>query len=173
MYFQRETFTSGQTRAPFNRKTSGSSPVKVKKDSGQLNSDAATNSGFGYVSQFFHCNKCNKTFDNEISLRKHAFKMHEDQKAHACHLCQKTFVHEATLRVHVRKHSGIYPYCCQYCGKGFTSRGNMTGHIASQHTGQMLFHCTFCNMGFNYKSNLKMHVEKVHPGQTSAVQLPL
>ena len=149
-------------------------PLKVSKSDKKPMGSKDPGTNFGYVSHLFHCNKCEKTFSTKISLRKHVFKIHESQnKEFACKLCNKTFVYEATLKVHLKAHRGIYPYTCEFCGKGFTSKQNMTGHVASVHTGQMLFHCTFCNMGFNYKSNLKMHMEKVHPGQTSAVPIQL
>ena len=46
--------------------------------------------------------------------------------------CGKTLQKPWNLLDHVRMHEGVKPFKCQWCGKGFTQKGNLKKH-ARQH----------------------------------------
>ena len=85
-----------------------------------------------------------------------SLQMKVSQKQAQCHICNRV-LRLANLRRHLNAHYGRHPYKCSYCEKGFTSKDNLRGHVASVHTGQKSHICYGCGMNFNYKGNLKTH----------------
>ena len=66
------------------------------------------------------------------------------------------------LKRHVATmHKGIYPYHCQYCGRGFAATNNLKGHLA-KHTEVKAFICNICDAAFSYSNVLKAHMGKFH-----------
>lgn len=61
---------------------------------------------------------------------------------------------------HVRMHVGVKPYKCQWCGKGFTQKGNLKKHVR-QHIQQDVnkrkrYTCKLWNKGYTERYNLKV-----------------
>ena len=63
----------------------------------------------------------------------------------------------------MRLHSGLKPFCCEFCGKAFAERFNMLMHRVI-HTGIKPYPCPFCTEGFIRKPHLRKHVQETHPG---------
>ena len=45
-----------------------------------------------------------------------------------CDQCGKMFAFQSKLDVHYRKHTGIRPYVCSFCGADFTQKNNLNTH---------------------------------------------
>ncbi|GFN92132.1 Zinc finger protein 1-like protein [Plakobranchus ocellatus] len=56
--------------------------------------------------------------------------------------------------------SGMRPYHCELCGKGFFSRGGLFHHRKTHSSKR--FQCPECNAKFLHKHHLKGHVRNVH-----------
>ena len=56
-------------------------------------------------------------------------------------------------------------FCCQYCGKDFLQKHNLTRHINNTHEydGQ-IFQCDECEKKFKRKEHLKRHQQSIHEG---------
>ena len=79
-----------------------------------------------------------------------------------CNECNKHFSTETALKRHVAMmHRGLYPYRCQYCGRGYASMDSLKGHLV-QHTGikAVVFH--ICGKEFSYSRTMKVHVKQFH-----------
>jgi len=110
------------------------------------------------------CSKCQKTFTDTSSLRKHA-KIH-GEKTFICQVegCGKKFIDNSKLKRHQLVHTGERPYACPYpnCRKRFSLDFNLKSHLRI-HTGEKPFVCKYegCGKKFTQVSNLKAH-KKTH-----------
>lgn len=80
--------------------------------------------------------------------------------------CSKILPKPWNLLDHVRMHYGIKPYICEYCGNGFTQKGNLKKHMR-QHVnpdvGDRKRHsCRFCGKGYTERYNLKVGFSIYH-----------
>ena len=76
--------------------------------------------------------------------------------------CDKELQKPWNLLDHVRMHEGVKPYLCQWCGKGFTQKGNLKKH-ARQHINpdvndRKRYSCRFCGKGYTERYNLKVNI---------------
>ena len=51
---------------------------------------------------------------------------------------------------------------CNYCGRKFSQKNNMLGHVATVHEKKKPFHCEVCSSIFAEKRRLKEHITSVH-----------
>ena len=51
---------------------------------------------------------------------------------HHCQLCEKTFLTLSHLKEHMIQHTGVYPFNCSTCGKGFKRKNVLESHVCSQ-----------------------------------------
>lgn len=65
-------------------------------------------------------------------------------------------------RAHEQNSPRKKPHRCTQCGKGFTSRKILNGHLAI-HSGELPYECPECGKRFLRKSNLSRHL-RVHTG---------
>lgn len=42
-----------------------------------------------------------------------------------------SYSQKSRLHIHIRKHLGIKPFHCEFCGNKFTEKGNLTVHLKS------------------------------------------
>ena len=53
----------------------------------------------------FHCSKCNKTFAQRASFRRHDREVHQAQLIHQCFMCEMKFPRKEHLNRHlIRRH---------------------------------------------------------------------
>lgn len=74
--------------------------------------------------------------------------------------CGKVLQKPWNLLDHVRMHEGVKPYKCQWCGKGFTQKGNLKKH-SRQHinpnvNARKRYSCRLCGKGYTERYNLKV-----------------
>jgi uncharacterized C2H2 Zn-finger protein len=80
------------------------------------------------------CPKCGKTFDTKAKLAKHKFMSHSAKTARTfdCDVpkCGKKYRTKQSLQRHNKtEHSGVKPWQCPVCGKGFKSQKGHAKHV--------------------------------------------
>lgn len=54
------------------------------------------------------------------------------RRRHQCTICEKFFTQSSSLNVHMKGHTGIKPYRCEFCQKGFHIADHYTRHRRSK-----------------------------------------
>jgi DNA-directed RNA polymerase subunit RPC12/RpoP len=83
-----------------------------------------------------------------------------------CSVCSKHYSCKSRLESHMFTHTGLRPYKCPTCGRGFTQSSSLMRHVISIHTGEKPYVCPDCGKGFVCANNLKVHAVK-HTGERS------
>lgn len=110
------------------------------------------------------CEKCEKSFARERSLRRHFASAHDrTQLSHKCAQCSRSFWCDSQLKTHVASvHERIRTHACPTCAKTFSRASHLKSHIGIVHEKQRLHKCTQCDKSFSTSSNLKAHRVGVH-----------
>ena len=93
---------------------------------------------------YFPCREegCDKTFRDEVSLKKHVLTHSEKQFICNVNGCGKKFLDNCKLKRHRLVHSGVKNFRCHICGKKFSLDFNLRTHIRT-HTGEKPYVCEF------------------------------
>ena len=79
------------------------------------------------------CYKCDKTFRNKASLKRHFKFVHEKIKPHKCEKCVSSFSYKSDLKRHeLSVHLGA-KFACDKCSKKFSSKDNLNRHLKVVH----------------------------------------
>jgi len=76
------------------------------------------------------CNNCDREFDSEHKLNKHAL---QHTNRYSCDQCDKSFQSSSTLKNHKNIHLDEKPFKCEICDKEFTQAGNLKTHKIKHH----------------------------------------
>ncbi|KAM3868918.1 uncharacterized protein ACN63O_006274 [Diretmus argenteus] len=90
---------------------------------------------------------------------------HTGVKPFSCPVCAKGFNQKGNIHVHMRSHTGERPFSCSVCGKRFLQKGTLTRHM-TVHTREKPFSCSVCNKSWSRKQNLVTHMS-IHTGEKS------
>ncbi|XP_070497891.1 oocyte zinc finger protein XlCOF26-like [Chironomus tepperi] len=68
------------------------------------------------------------------------------------------------ISINERNSSKLEKNNCKFCGKKFSSEGNLKHHMKNIHPTEFdLFNCKICNRRFFKKQSLEVHMKKKHP----------
>ena len=71
--------------------------------------------------------------------------------------------HKEELNRHIESvHEGKETFKLNYCGTGFSLKGNLNSHIESFHAGKKLFKCNGCVTDFSLIRNMNTYIHSVH-----------
>lgn len=107
---------------------------------------------------------CEKIFQAKCQLKKHVHRSHKG-KVYKCHLCEKSYIAPGALEIHIRVHQGIKPFECNECGRCFSSRACIRGHLNRKHSGKKPYQCWYCGQSFNDSGFLKWHIQVHHSSE--------
>lgn len=79
-------------------------------------------------------------------------------KRNKCQYCDKFFRSKTALDGHHRTHTGLKPYNCDYCKKGFAEMGNLRQHISSIHLNERKYSCEKCKNSFKTHYSHQVHI---------------
>ncbi|CAI2737452.1 unnamed protein product [Dicrocoelium dendriticum] len=84
-------------------------------------------------------------------------------RPHICEHCGKSYSVKHGLRGHIKSvHSNERPHECKYCEKTFSRLVRLRVHEMSIHLKQRPYACEHCGRSFSDKSNLQRHLRTVH-----------
>merc|ERR1712096_451797 len=117
------------------------------------------------------CNICGKEVTLSRSRNIHEMS-HLGQFLYHCEECNKGFNEKSVLEKHkVKKHGGSYSHFCDTCGQGFMLGRSLNAHLGNcgkkkpkKKPNLSTHRCTVCEKIFNRKCNLERHM-KMHNGE--------
>ncbi|KAJ2828659.1 hypothetical protein IWW50_001264, partial [Coemansia erecta] len=91
------------------------------------------------------CEHCEYSTYMKQAFKSHAAVHDESLKKHKCDHCDKKFVTAGGLRTHERTHTGIRPFVCEMCGKGYKQQAHYQQHVQRIHRNEVRqLHCGIC-----------------------------
>ena len=75
-----------------------------------------------------------------------------------CTICELSFTAKQSLKYHLLMHKGEKPYKCDECGKAYSNKQSMYGHVkAHENMKTEIYKCEECGRVFQSKSVLQKH----------------
>ncbi|XKL64132.1 hypothetical protein PGB90_004218 [Kerria lacca] len=78
-----------------------------------------------------------------------------DKKKFKCSYCGKCFSSRGNVEDHARIHTGEKPFSCNICNKSFRQKGHFKYHI---NTHEDILRCFHCNRTYRNKAKLRTHI---------------
>ncbi|XP_055621842.1 zinc finger protein 665-like isoform X2 [Toxorhynchites rutilus septentrionalis] len=111
------------------------------------------------------CDICGKEFNFRVTLKRHVFNFHMNQRKFQCEVCEKVLVSAEGLKLHMRSHSEDQLVMCELCGKGFAQPYRLREHMIRHARVDVDIRCVICNRSFRDPKKLELHL-KSHTGET-------
>ena len=114
------------------------------------------------------CDDCGKSFKSKHYLTCHVNDVHKKILKFSCDQCDFKCTRSDILSRHMIDHTGIYPFNCSTCGKGFKSGAELKKH-EDKHLPDDLkykFTCQYCGSMFTRKVNMEVHIKSHHLNKT-------
>ncbi|XP_058462641.1 zinc finger protein 7-like [Malaya genurostris] len=118
----------------------------------------------------YKCQLCDKCFAHPSNLSVHS-KLHSQErvkregthseKKFQCPYCHTLFALAFQLKIHINTHTGLKPYVCKNCGKGFAQPSNLHVHVKK--------HC-HKRMDYDAVSLSTSHQISSHPNHQTSPQ---
>nr|XP_033805016.1 zinc finger protein 518B [Geotrypetes seraphini]XP_033805026.1 zinc finger protein 518B [Geotrypetes seraphini]XP_033805036.1 zinc finger protein 518B [Geotrypetes seraphini]XP_033805046.1 zinc finger protein 518B [Geotrypetes seraphini] len=106
----------------------------------------------------YHCDKCRFTAKDHLLYQKHAL-LHEEKIKLICSRCNDVSYTKGAFQQHLVKHTGTFPYKCEYCEYGAIRNDYIVKHTRRVHEGTHEIHHT--DIINTYQSqHIIMHKEK-------------
>ncbi|CAH2090153.1 unnamed protein product [Euphydryas editha] len=115
----------------------------------------------------FKCPQCNLVFEKYRSLLSHSKKHknhHEENAVFKCNYCGRGFSSKGPLKRHLMLHSKEKPFKCTKCPKSYARRDVLVAHM-DKHNDIKKYTCEHCNKAFTQLCTLKDHI-RTHTGET-------
>lgn len=80
----------------------------------------------------YNCSQCEASFSQNVRLREHVKRVHQEnahEAQHKCSFCNKTFARIDGLKLHEAVHTGTSKYVCSKCNKQCTTNQNLQKHL--------------------------------------------
>ena len=123
------------------------------------------------IGEGFRCDECGSMQRNEGALQKHKLTNHGQFLCEMCPYVskEKAKLKLHILNIHTKDEDK--PFHCTTCGKGLATLQRLRQHEIT-HTSLRPHKCDFCGKDFNDKSNLTSHLKTVHFGLKRSDKLP-
>ncbi|XP_068118489.1 uncharacterized protein [Hyperolius riggenbachi] len=112
----------------------------------------------------FFCDKCNASFPNQKTLKKH-LKSHANDPQFVCEACGEHVSSKADLIRHKAENHAVKRYPCPICGIQYDYKSQFIIHQRA-HTGEKPFVCQVCGAKFGHKSSFLVHERRHKAGKT-------
>ena len=166
-------------------------PLKCMMCYQEVNSKSELRDHHQKVHDIISCEKCNKGFATNESLRKHAY-IHTAGNSYECLYCRISFTFPSQLDAHMIMHKSTPNHHCNIvgCKRSYFRKAELTAHIKThdgklwkcshrdcsfeaidkryltahkkKHSNKLNYHCRHCTKGFKYFEQRKRHEKTLH-----------
>ena len=124
---QNDLIVIGSESSASNTDEPGSSPGRGRAGS---NSPVTVTNNTASPATVMECQICHDVYDAFDQLEEHCLSSH---KRYPCSFCLNTFTERFSRDRHYRVHSGVKPYQCGSCNRGYTRRDHLRVHCENVH----------------------------------------
>lgn len=115
------------------------------------------------------CGKCDRTFCNIVSLKKHCAMAHREQnpfkeKRFQCDQCPKRYLTEFLLSQHRLSHENLKTQKCDQCSFATNALYDLKNHVKRIHQATKDYFCPveICGKAFKRRCDMENHRKSVH-----------